>query len=486
MANDPGRSRARLQAIDDDLRSVRLSPDPKGRYLRVASLLTRIVDDFLAAMRLAWVGEPEPYDPAIGYSSRGPELVYIDLSGLLAGRMMVRRRVIRAQRRATQRSKRQAPDRFQAAFVVEFQGALAMVMASMGRKPDRLIDYVSHGLVEQGIAGALAAFGGGSEAALLFHQDLLRAIKRLLLSTYEGRYATVAVIVLPSGAGAKLQWNRLAQDGIRFLCDTKIARVLSDGRDSVFVLSADGEFFGLFERQPCLAQLPRVTGVVEWQIRPALTLGLKIDGRRCLELFGGAWRYVDDDEVRRALIGTHPSFAKRGPNRLVWELAFRLSESRHGGLVLVVDRPHDLVKAGCCEAGELNLLDGRSRVTRRLQRYGLRGDRRVSGISLPHKDMILEQFLDKTLDEIGVERLLRLAVVDGAIIVRSDGRFCGFGIILALPPSPRPPPSEPSSTPRTEGSRTRAALLSSRYGIAVKISADGPISIYKGGGRVFP
>lgn len=483
MSNDPGRAGARLRAIDDDLRSVRLPQDPtsRSRYLGLASVLTRIVDDFLTSMRLAWVGEPEPFDPAIGYGARGPELVYADLSGLLAGHM-VRRRITRAQRRTRQRSRRQALDRFQAALVIEFQAALAMVMASMGSNPDRLIDHVSQGLVERGIAGALAALGGGSES---FHQDLLWAIKRLLLSTYEGRYATIAVIVIPSAACAKLQSARLVQDGIRFLCDTKIARVLSDGRDSVFVFSADGEFFGLFERQPCLAQLPRVTGVVEWQIRPALTLGLKVDGRRRLELFSGAWRYVDDDEVRQALVETHPSFAKRGRNQLVWELAFRLSESRHGGLVLVVDRPHDLVKAGCCHSDELNLLDGRSRVARHLQRYGMRDDRRgmrgdwrVSGIPLPHKDMILEQFLDKTLDQIGVERLLRLATVDGAIIVRSDGKFCGFGIILSLPRDRR--------KRLTEGSRSRAALLSSRYGIAVKISADGPIEIYKDLKRVFP
>jgi hypothetical protein len=380
-------------------------------------------------------------------------------------------------------------DTFQASLVIEFQAALAAVMAAMNSQPDRPIDDVSQDLIEQGIIGVLAAMNGGSSFALFFHRDLLGTIKRLLLSTYEGQPATIAVVVIPGTAASRLRWTRVVQDGIPLLQELKAARVLSDGQDLVFAFSAEGEFFGLFEKRQCLDKLRGVSGLVEWRIRQAFALSLNIDERRCLELVSGSWRYVDEDNVaERAILGSDPSFS--GPNRLVWALARRLSEARQGGLLLVVKDPAALVAANCCKAEEVNLREDEevklrgapSRITalleEHLEKHQIAGDGPVRGLSLQPKEILLEQFRDKTVDEIGLEVLSRLAAVDGAVLVRTDGILCGFGIILSMEGNPGVAP--------TEGSRTRAASLASRFGVAIKISADGPIAIYKDQVRVFP
>lgn len=68
---------------------------------------------------------------------------------------------------------------------------------------------------------------------------------------------------------------------------------------------------------------------------------------------------------------------------------------------------------------------------------------------------------------------VELASLDGAIVLENSGKILSYGAIL-----------QPKKTGRlsgSEGSRTKAAIGASKYGLAVKISADGGIVVYHNG-----
>lgn len=68
---------------------------------------------------------------------------------------------------------------------------------------------------------------------------------------------------------------------------------------------------------------------------------------------------------------------------------------------------------------------------------------------------------------------VELASLDGAVVLNNSGRILAYGAVLQ--------PKKSGKLRGTEGSRTKAAIGASNYGLAVKISADGEICIYNNG-----
>jgi DNA integrity scanning protein DisA with diadenylate cyclase activity len=70
----------------------------------------------------------------------------------------------------------------------------------------------------------------------------------------------------------------------------------------------------------------------------------------------------------------------------------------------------------------------------------------------------------------GVPRrvLVELASLDGALVIGNSGRIVACLAILG--------PRRQGNVGRSEGSRTKAAIGASLYGLAVKMSSDGDIS----------
>ena len=66
--------------------------------------------------------------------------------------------------------------------------------------------------------------------------------------------------------------------------------------------------------------------------------------------------------------------------------------------------------------------------------------------------------------------LVELASLDGALVIANSGELLAYGAILQ--------PMMPGLLHGTEGSRTKAAIGASNYGLAVKVSADGDITVY--------
>jgi DNA integrity scanning protein DisA with diadenylate cyclase activity len=89
-----------------------------------------------------------------------------------------------------------------------------------------------------------------------------------------------------------------------------------------------------------------------------------------------------------------------------------------------------------------------------------------------------EPRLDASLTRQVVQRTDRrivadLASVDGALIVDRTGRLIAYGAMVRS-----------SSSTSTQGARSRAAVAASRLGLAMKVSSDGGISVYRHGNLV--
>jgi DNA integrity scanning protein DisA with diadenylate cyclase activity len=68
--------------------------------------------------------------------------------------------------------------------------------------------------------------------------------------------------------------------------------------------------------------------------------------------------------------------------------------------------------------------------------------------------------------------VVELASLDGAIVVDNSGKILAYAAVLQ--------PKKKGRLTGSEGSRTKAGIGASNYGIATKISSDGDIVIYHG------
>lgn len=80
-----------------------------------------------------------------------------------------------------------------------------------------------------------------------------------------------------------------------------------------------------------------------------------------------------------------------------------------------------------------------------------------------------------SLQSLPREVLSELASLDGAVVVERNGDLRAYGAVLR--------PRKQGHLKGTEGSRTKAAIGASNYGAAVKVSSDGEIAVFQGGGE---
>jgi len=94
------------------------------------------------------------------------------------------------------------------------------------------------------------------------------------------------------------------------------------------------------------------------------------------------------------------------------------------------------------------------------------GDPKRSATDLEFDTVIREHHIQSLPRVVVVE----LASLDGAIVLDNSGRIRAYGVVLQ--------PKKAGRLRGTEGSRTKAAIGASKYGLAVKISSDGDITVY--------
>ncbi|MEP7367348.1 MAG: diadenylate cyclase [Acidobacteriota bacterium] len=90
----------------------------------------------------------------------------------------------------------------------------------------------------------------------------------------------------------------------------------------------------------------------------------------------------------------------------------------------------------------------------------------------------LDVAFDRALAPMKVQSLPRavlseLASLDGAVVISNQGDVLAYGAILH--------PKKTGKVNRAEGSRSKAAIGASNYGLALKVSSDGDITVFVSG-----
>jgi ATP-dependent DNA ligase len=99
------------------------------------------------------------------------------------------------------------------------------------------------------------------------------------------------------------------------------------------------------------------------------------------------------------------------------------------------------------------------------------------GLQDPTRAEIHKQFENflVTSSILGIDRnvAIELSSIDGAVVISNHGKLLAYGAVLVT--------TRKKSVNKEQGSRSKAAVSASDFGIAIKISSDGGISFYEQG-----
>lgn len=233
------------------------------------------------------------------------------------------------------------------------------------------------------------------------------------------------------------------------LKQSKASHFLSDGAASIYVVRGERAVqlmyrssLGAAAPGPGLELVPSqyrwLVSAVQGRDMAILNSGvgeqLLITSKAVLKWVGGQWTLLSHNLVANLLPSTYSDELRN----LLLDVVGRLSQQHIGALILLPDDVDNLLNA--CQGGMAERLSGR----RFLE---------VSSVTRPFFE--------------------RLCSIDGAVVVDCAGYLVDAGLIVKLP-----------TVPATEGARSSAALAASQYGLAIKVSHDGPITFFRGGQRI--
>lgn len=250
-------------------------------------------------------------------------------------------------------------------------------------------------------------------------------------------------------AGCRILTTRDNDDLQHALRESKALNWLSDGVNSLLLLTSKGKIAGWFT----ISALRTLEATADWSMVPRRYHHLckLLVGRDVIctttqtgELFlfrkdsvmkwnHEGWRRVSGAGIEGLLAAYVPTAAAA----VLADVAVEMSLRRHGGLIVVVPDPAEISTDSS---------------------PGLRSYFREDPLlSIARPDFPL---------------IVRMVSLDGCVIVDSTGAVRNAGVILNLPGA---------HTVAGEGARTAAASYASTHGLAIKISQDGPISVYEKG-----
>ncbi len=257
--------------------------------------------------------------------------------------------------------------------------------------------------------------------------------------------------------------------------DLKRTPLLSNGVDSLLWICPEGGPIALVTRESLSrfgGRRRRSEPVANWSFAAVasdrlrgLSVVLREDG--AVMLFGlgqplflrrqGRWRGLLWPAVREAM---HRRFDVVG--ELVFDAALKLSASGHGGVLAIAKSLPD----GLHEKDN-TLVARRACLGRGVMRSPAKARQPLS-ISYP--EWLFHCLIPGAdIHALGVDVLAMLAAIDGATIVTEKGELAAYGAVI---------PSRPAGS---EGARSAAARQLSEQGFVVKISADGPITLFDHG-----
>jgi hypothetical protein len=310
-----------------------------------------------------------------------------------------------------------------------------------------------------------APFTEGNEAPSGLDRiaDAIEVLRIASLTTYENRRVSTGVLLLGSRqrrrpAGAVAYASQLTA--------LKSFHRLSDGLRTMFVVNPDGslvELADVCELASCNSDvsLPAPSPAIYYSHALATLRGghiccvltpngeIKIwaEGAQQFNFLEGRWRLTEVAE-RYGQWARGVGDARLA--ELLFTAALNLAEARRGGIFVVAEDP--AAARQFVSSADL-LLDGEPSRGRKDQiQYLLRGKQ-----VLTMSPAILET----------------IAHVDGAIVLDRESNLLAFGAIL------RHDLTIASESELVEGSRTTAAVESSKFGCVLKISEDGLVSFYR-------
>jgi len=251
---------------------------------------------------------------------------------------------------------------------------------------------------------------------------------------------------------------------------SKKFKALSDGFRTAYHISANGRILGFvdldrFEKRPLTERhySPDWSEPIARASRSG-RCGIALSRQGDILVFDegtlrftyryGRWQYWNHAHLVHLL--RDRARAQRVPNKIlgrvvgaIYRAALDVSFRRSGGLFVILHNRKGLTAVA----------------------------RSGDAIGFPHRSTTDLEF-DAVIGEHNIQSLPRVVVVelaslDGAIVIDNSGRIRAYGAVLQ--------PKKAGRLRGTEGSRTKAAIGASNYGLAVKISSDGDITVYHEG-----
>jgi hypothetical protein len=279
-------------------------------------------------------------------------------------------------------------------------------------------------------------------------EQAIQSFEALASQTYGGHPVVVALGMTGSMGYGPIKLDELWREDF--------SRVLSNGFDSMYVCGSDGRVFKVvYLPHPLRVEFApyRLGSIAEWSgktDRVAIVLNrngevLVFQGKKLrFAKRRGAWRYyAHESVVQRLGVG---NVALR---RAVYESCFDVSFARTGGCVAVLTRT------------------SHSSLDRFLDRKDLIAN------SQRLRTKLLGSTVKKAFQDLDRRFRQELLSMDGATVLKHSGELMTAGSIVRVPSG------------SAGGGRRAAALQLSKLGLAIKISADGPMTGFRNRKELF-
>lgn len=287
---------------------------------------------------------------------------------------------------------------------------------------------------------------------------LLQFIRSLGQETYENQRLSYGLIISRTMPG-----HSLFQEAF----ENKRFKRLSDGFSTALVIDQSGKIAGLVPLESPNKEGLAITLRPRWSAGMAETakehngIGISLTrsndmvivegGRLLFSYRAGKWQRWNHTELKQRIRGL---WDFRGtPAQLthvlshLYHVAMDLSFRRSGGILAVVENTNSDPDALLASKKD-----------------------KIKASSRSAPELAIDQTLDKHRVQSTDRRVIEdLASLDGALILDRSGQLRAWGAMVV------------PSRSALQGARTRAAVAASTKGIAIKVSSDGDIEIYRKG-----
>lgn len=291
---------------------------------------------------------------------------------------------------------------------------------------------------------------------------IFRALRRLAEQTYENKPLTFGCLVDSSRTGRASEVARFPDDWL----SKKRFRALSDAYHTAYLVSSNGKLIKFLDLQRATPPAAPRNYFPEWCRDIALhsrdgRVGFALTRHGDLLVFDGGtlrfryrfgiWQYWNHSHLVDLL--KNSARVQKVPRKIIprvanalYRAALDVSFRRTGGMFVV--------------------LRNRQRIDQLV-----RAADRVGHVVRSELNAEFDEALPGShIQSIPRSVVVELAALDGAVVLSNQGEVLAYGAVLN--------PLRKGNADAEEGSRTKAAIGASYYGLAVKVSSDGDIILY--------